>query len=472
MLGWTRIKDQETGKYLNLNVLDLDCEIVCRRLNIPVRGLTDGSSWDWVSDKVRDLAKAFLKSAGVINGNYDETLLEILKKSTYVTKTRKVWGHHIYWLSREQRKAVGTVDCRDGFQFEIKTDDSLGLCTLPGSAHKEDPNFRYTAIGVTDRILPNDILYDLFIEMFKDCLKNGQLDNGTSGAENKKSKKDPSGNSGQQEKEKESRSVKIKNPVVLSDSTIKATAGQMSEFVEKNYRNEFYLRFSGMLFHARISEESASKIIARMCLITNDEESKSRQLTLTLTYEKGFNGEEIEGAPKLAELIATKVEGQDLVSATLLLDNIKVMWRLDKKIKRQKEESQLVKVSIAEAKKMQSGYVQVRGNIVGMSTIYQMVKSTRRSCDDCGYDEETVYDIPQFRAHVKDRSKCPQYTKDHSGTDTAVAEYEYTPTVDIWLQDMEKAGDLTRLQVKLFENNTYDVNTGEIVDVIGHIQPK
>ena len=34
---------------------------------------------------------------------------------------------------------------------------------------------------------------------------------------------------------------------------------------------------------------------------------------------------------------------------------------------------------------------------------------------------------------------------------------------------MDKFNDLDRLQVKLFDNNTNDINTGEVVDVIGHV---
>ncbi len=176
MLGRTHFKDSETGEYLNLNVLDVDCQTVFNRLSIPIRQILDVSSWDWVTDRVRSLVDQFLSNVRVVNGDYNDSLLDIFKKSTFVTKTRKSFGHHIYWLSRQQRKALGTADCMKGFEFEIKTDDSLGLCTLPGSAHKDDANFRYAAVGITDHILANDLLYDLVFEMFKDCLSNGKLD--------------------------------------------------------------------------------------------------------------------------------------------------------------------------------------------------------------------------------------------------------------------------------------------------------
>ncbi|MGB7661516.1 MAG: hypothetical protein WBL67_02155 [Nitrososphaeraceae archaeon] len=93
-----------------------------------------------------------------------------------------------------------------------------------------------------------------------------------------------------------------------------------------------------MMFHSRILQESATEIVADLCTITNDEEATSRQITLQSTFEKGFNGEEIEGAPKLAELIAKKVDGQDLVSATLLLYDLKNIWQTDDKAKQQHQQ--------------------------------------------------------------------------------------------------------------------------------------
>lgn len=92
--------------------------------------LIDASSWDWVTDRLRDLVKEFLLSVGVVNGDYSQSLLDVFKKSTFVTKTRKAYGHRNFWLSRQQRKAIGTADCRKGREFEIKTDNSLGLCTF------------------------------------------------------------------------------------------------------------------------------------------------------------------------------------------------------------------------------------------------------------------------------------------------------------------------------------------------------
>ena len=183
MFGRTHIKT-ETEEYFNLNALDIDCRLVLNRLSISIEQLLANSSWDWVTPKLQKLVKVFLNSVGVVNGDYSQSLLDVFKNSTFVTKTRKIYGHHIYWLSREQKKAIGSAYCRSGFEFEIKTDNTLGLCTLPGSAHKEDLDFRYESVGITDHILANDLLYDLLLEMFKDCLSNGKLDDNVGGGAN------------------------------------------------------------------------------------------------------------------------------------------------------------------------------------------------------------------------------------------------------------------------------------------------
>ena len=83
-----------------------------------------------------------------------------------------------------------------------------------------------------------------------------------------------------------------------------------------------------MMFHSKISRESGVKVIEEVCRVTGDEESEDRQKAFFDTYKQGFNGgDEVEGAPKLAELIAAKAEAIDVFTATLMLDDIKRLWR-------------------------------------------------------------------------------------------------------------------------------------------------
>jgi hypothetical protein len=70
-----------------------------------------------------------------------------MHKTTHVTQTKKKWDRHIDWLSHNQNQPVRTIDCKIGCEFEIKTDNSTGLCTLPNSAHRDDPDFHYQSVG-------------------------------------------------------------------------------------------------------------------------------------------------------------------------------------------------------------------------------------------------------------------------------------------------------------------------------------
>jgi hypothetical protein len=68
-----------------------------------------------------------------ING-IEVNLIDEQCKSTYVTKTKKENGYHIYWFSHHQNKPIRTSDCNSG-EFEIKTDNS-GHCTPLLSSHE------------------------------------------------------------------------------------------------------------------------------------------------------------------------------------------------------------------------------------------------------------------------------------------------------------------------------------------------
>ena len=343
MLGRTHIKAQETGEYLNLNALDIDCQQVLNRLSISIEQLLSDSSWDWVTPRLQELVRAFLQSAGVVNGDYSQSLLDILRKSTFVTKTRKAFGHHILWLSRQQRKAIGTAKCREGYEFEIKTDETLGLCTLPGSSHKEDLNFRYEAVGITDHLLANDIIYDLFVEMFKDCIVNGKLDDSSisnnsnnNSSNNSTSDRSSSNESSADFSAEDDKKKKEKELVFfdLSPGGIKASAGYLSDLVVQGHRHWFHNYLGGMMFYCQISFESASEVVSLLCDMTTDREKDSRLRSLELTYAKGKMGKALRGSTSLAGLIVNtvpsfrEVENPSAAGKTIM-DILKTIWQGD-----------------------------------------------------------------------------------------------------------------------------------------------
>ena len=78
-----------------------------------------------------------------------------LCEHTYVTKTRKKHGRHIYWFSHNLNPAIHARDCKFGYEFEIKTDDTCGLAALPPSCHRADQAFHYHNIGKDNVVINN-----------------------------------------------------------------------------------------------------------------------------------------------------------------------------------------------------------------------------------------------------------------------------------------------------------------------------
>ncbi len=176
-LGKTHIKDPTNNKNLCIQFLDTEFEYVYKIVTTPLSQLITKS--DVIRDNIYDL----LKSVGEITDNENHlsklTLLEFCKRYTYVTKTKKENGYHIWWLSRIQNGSILTYDYKRGFEVEINADERGGLCTLPPSTHRDYESFTYYTVGRTDGLLISDTLYKLFIEIFSGCLRNNEDKNDT-----------------------------------------------------------------------------------------------------------------------------------------------------------------------------------------------------------------------------------------------------------------------------------------------------
>ena len=241
-LGKSHIKDPDNND-LFIQVLDVDSEYVYNILDTPIAQL---NTHPILKSKIHNF---LIDDAGISENELSNlTLIDVLKNYTFVTKTRKPFGFHIWWFSHKQNKPILTTDCNKGYELEIKADKKNGLCTLPPSTHRDDKEFRYSAVGRTDQIRINNNLYFLFIELFNNCLiqKDEKID-GSSNLDNKNS----------------NAIIKPESFYNLSPETIDASAFILSPFYEEHNRNNFSLPFSGLTFNCKISEDSASKIIER-----------------------------------------------------------------------------------------------------------------------------------------------------------------------------------------------------------------
>ena len=99
----------------------------------------------------------------------DYNFISEMKKITFVVKTKKNFGYRIYWLTSNRNRSIGSVKCKRGCEFEIKTDKTLGHGTLPPSRHRDDPAFHYYNVGQS-KIATNNRIYDGLVKVLTDCL--------------------------------------------------------------------------------------------------------------------------------------------------------------------------------------------------------------------------------------------------------------------------------------------------------------
>jgi hypothetical protein len=232
-LGMTRKDDQ--GSDLYLNCLDIDSDSVYKILFNLENGRT-GQQYSFIA-----------------------TAME----NTFVTKTRKPNGFHIYWLSHEQNKAISSVDCKPGFEFEIKT-DKRGHCTLPPSTHRDDNNFYYKNFG-KNIIFISDKMYDDLKNLLFDCIKTESDDE-------------------RQDSHAFGKSRSTTASTEFSNDEVQAICGIISPYYQKGGRHGVIYGLCGLFHKQGVSSESAINVI--QILAKDDEERRSRLAVVQETYKK------------------------------------------------------------------------------------------------------------------------------------------------------------------------------------------
>ena len=126
-------------------------------------------------------------------------------------------------------------------------------------------------------------------------------------------------------------------------------------------------------------------------------------------------------------------------------------------------------LSVSEAIRRKKGYVRIKGQVIGHSSVYDMIVKVNIICDNCGFGDELDFSKkPIFRSPLKEISKCSSKSCKEEGL-TLKATPEYTTTIDVEVQDPDKFSEIERIKVRLFEDNTKDVFAGQIVMITGHI---
>ena len=247
--GQTHLKDGQNNP-LYLHCLDIDSDEVLKRVNSSLEG-----KW---------------------------------KSKTFVTKTQKDCGYHVYWFEHVPHdNPILTEDNKKGFEFEIKC--SKSLCTLPPSRHRDNPLFHYENVGQSDKIMIIDGQYDELVnELLVDCFRK-----------RRKVSKPQKYNTSQELSSYNSISSSTVDSLVevdayLRDSSnttnkISLTAEQIEEstqyllpYYKEGTRDKFVFGFSGLAFKEGVNVESANKILTNICNKVSDPDKDARLDTLRL----------------------------------------------------------------------------------------------------------------------------------------------------------------------------------------------
>lgn len=122
-------------------------------------------------------------------------------------------------------------------------------------------------------------------------------------------------------------------------------------------------------------------------------------------------------------------------------------------------------VTVSEALRKHFGTVKVKGTIIGISKLFQVISKADFYCDTCQKLVEIEFPLEDFNIPKFERKcdKCKKLTKN-------AVNYEYKNAVIVELQDTDTFNDMDRLPVILFDNNTEGIRVGETVIIKGDIR--
>jgi P4 family phage/plasmid primase-like protien len=232
------------------------------------------------------------------NGN-EYNFIDKACKSTFVSSSKKRYGRHIFWLSNKQHKPIRTNDCKPGCEFEIKTDNSQGLMSLPPSRHRNDPQFHYQSIGL-NKIPRFDQMYDKLLDTLKDCLKPKDYKNHESGED-----------------------ANQHAQINLNEDQIEFIYDLLAPYYRRGYRHHLIYGLSGLLHRYNVAINSSTLLIHKLSI--DDEEKDSRILILDTTYQKPLK--EVSGYQYLLSIlenVATNDQSHAKNILRKIIDNISV----------------------------------------------------------------------------------------------------------------------------------------------------
>jgi MCM P-loop domain/MCM OB domain/Bifunctional DNA primase/polymerase, N-terminal len=128
-------------------------------------------------------------------------------------------------------------------------------------------------------------------------------------------------------------------------------------------------------------------------------------------------------------------------------------------------------ISVAEAIRKSHGRFVVKGMVIGISSVIQVVKQTTFACSSCGDSKVVLHSPPLFSlpSHLSSLYRPTHCVGCGERAAYGPREHEHKSAMLVQLQDEERQNELENLSVVLFENDTVNVRNGEKVMVLGDL---
>lgn len=127
----------------------------------------------------------------------------------------------------------------------------------------------------------------------------------------------------------------------------------------------------------------------------------------------------------------------------------------------QDDGKEIEKVTISECIKLDSGKVQVKGDIVALSEPFKVISLFMKNCACDGGPKTWEYDPPLLRPPKDYKDKCKECGEKQS--------IDYKNAITIQLQDSEKTNDIEKLTCILLDVGIDSIRVGERVSITGEV---
>jgi DNA replicative helicase MCM subunit Mcm2 (Cdc46/Mcm family) len=412
---------------------------------------------------------------------------------TYVTKSLKEFGFHIYWFEdwTEDNDFI-TIDDND-----LKSQDSLfeigiGLkYTQLAGCHRKDSSFRYKNIGclklrAPEIMIRNGLYNTLLDSIFKDLL----LDVNDIKSRRKMQHKNMNPfhkqfNSSGGTSDNEYANLQNITFRKLSDWQIEMISLWACNFYGANDHYYFFMRsFLGTLVWYRIDEESAIKIIDRICGQKPSSEPKSKWYDLlSSSYQTLINGGNVEGRPRLIKAIQRNLnfidmnyaikQVEDLIScikSTGGYDSTRQTYQTE-----QEENEPDHIISVSEATSLHGGNNKVEGVISGIWPKQKLIEKISYRCLNCNSLNEVIVKgrlsngKPTIFQVIKTPKRCANCEREQLVEDKTHT--SYANAIQIELRNPDTYSEIDPLKVVVFDEDAEEIvhHVGEKVIVTGLI---